>query len=366
MQGDRGRAQQSAQDRAHRPQGVQRIDDRAAVAALHPQSLGVLRDIGHRIRGTGREQRTGEGDGHGAHTGRQGEQRQQQTAPHGHPRRPEPPYQPGCRQPGDQCTGRERRHRQSERRVRQAQLRLDLRIPGQQPGEQRTIGQKQHRDRGAGTAVADIGNGSGGKPVTGAGDPGSIGASHHSKGAMSTELLGLFPTGSRVDDDGTVVVGGCRLDDLAAEFGTPVLVVDEDALRNRARDYLAASAPLAPVRHGVRLKSIPVHGNSAGDGRGGTAPRCGRRRRDRHRNRRGRRPGQARDARQRQDRRGDRAGGQQRCWPDRGRQLRRHRPARTHRAAAAEVQPCLVRVIPGVAASTHAAWPPATPARNSG
>ncbi len=57
---------------------------------------------------------------------------------------------------------------------------------------------------------------------------------------MSAELLGLFPTGTSVDDDGTVVVGGCRLDDLAAQFGTPVLVVDEDALRNRARDYLAA------------------------------------------------------------------------------------------------------------------------------
>jgi diaminopimelate decarboxylase len=36
------------------------------------------------------------------------------------------------------------------------------------------------------------------------------------------------------------MVGGCRLDDLAAEFGTPVLVVAEDALRQRARDYLAA------------------------------------------------------------------------------------------------------------------------------
>ncbi|HOW18233.1 MAG TPA: hypothetical protein PLC79_04275, partial [Phycisphaerae bacterium] len=35
-------------------------------------------------------------------------------------------------------------------------------------------------------------------------------------------------------------VAGCRLDDLAAEFGTPVLVVDEDALRSRAREYLAA------------------------------------------------------------------------------------------------------------------------------
>ena len=57
---------------------------------------------------------------------------------------------------------------------------------------------------------------------------------------MSAELLGLFPPGTSVDDDGTVVVGGCRLDDLAAQFGTPVLVVDEDALRHRARDYLAA------------------------------------------------------------------------------------------------------------------------------
>src|SRR5688500_19135892 len=34
-----------------------------------------------------------------------------------------------------------------------------------------------------------------------------------------------------------LVVGGCRADDLAAEFGTPVLVVSEDALRARAREY---------------------------------------------------------------------------------------------------------------------------------
>lgn len=54
------------------------------------------------------------------------------------------------------------------------------------------------------------------------------------------DLLGLFPPGSRTGDDGTVVVGGCRLDVIAAEFGTPVIVVAEDALRNRARDYLDA------------------------------------------------------------------------------------------------------------------------------
>ncbi len=57
---------------------------------------------------------------------------------------------------------------------------------------------------------------------------------------MTADVLGLFPPGSRLDDDGTVVVGGARLDDLAAEFGTPVMVVAEAALRQRARDYLAA------------------------------------------------------------------------------------------------------------------------------
>jgi hypothetical protein len=43
-----------------------------------------------------------------------------------------------------------------------------------------------------------------------------------------------------------LMVGGCRLDDLAREYGTPVMVVAEDALRRRARDYrerLAARWP---------------------------------------------------------------------------------------------------------------------------
>lgn len=50
-------------------------------------------------------------------------------------------------------------------------------------------------------------------------------------------LLGLFPPGSAVDVDDTLLIGGCRADDLASEFGTPVLVVDEAALRARAREY---------------------------------------------------------------------------------------------------------------------------------
>jgi len=51
------------------------------------------------------------------------------------------------------------------------------------------------------------------------------------------DLLSLFPPGSGLDPDGALTLGGCRADALAAEFGTPVLVVDEAALRARARAY---------------------------------------------------------------------------------------------------------------------------------
>jgi diaminopimelate decarboxylase len=66
----------------------------------------------------------------------------------------------------------------------------------------------------------------------------------------AAELLGLFPPGTRTDADGMLTVGGCRMDDLATEFGTPVLVVAEDALRERARQYreeLSARWPRSDV-----------------------------------------------------------------------------------------------------------------------
>ena len=52
------------------------------------------------------------------------------------------------------------------------------------------------------------------------------------------DLLSLFPAGSALAEDGTVVIDGCRADDLAEEFGTPVLVVAETGLRARAREYV--------------------------------------------------------------------------------------------------------------------------------
>jgi diaminopimelate decarboxylase len=53
-----------------------------------------------------------------------------------------------------------------------------------------------------------------------------------------SELLDLLPPGSMTDADGMLIIGGCRADDLATEFGTPVLVVAVEALRARAREYV--------------------------------------------------------------------------------------------------------------------------------
>ncbi len=54
------------------------------------------------------------------------------------------------------------------------------------------------------------------------------------------ELLSLFPPGSRVDSDGELVVGGCRLADLAAEWGTPLYVIDEAGVRAQVRRFRRA------------------------------------------------------------------------------------------------------------------------------
>ncbi|MET0641928.1 MAG: diaminopimelate decarboxylase [Jiangellaceae bacterium] len=43
-----------------------------------------------------------------------------------------------------------------------------------------------------------------------------------------------------------LVVGGCRLDEVAGEYGTPVLVVTEQAVRQRARNYRAGLAARWP------------------------------------------------------------------------------------------------------------------------
>ncbi|MEU5565854.1 diaminopimelate decarboxylase [Micromonospora musae] len=50
----------------------------------------------------------------------------------------------------------------------------------------------------------------------------------------------LWPRTVRRADDGALSVAGLSVRDLAAEFGTPVYVLDEDDLRSRCRDFRAA------------------------------------------------------------------------------------------------------------------------------
>jgi diaminopimelate decarboxylase len=55
--------------------------------------------------------------------------------------------------------------------------------------------------------------------------------------AAEAELLSLFPPGSRLDADGELVVGGCRLADLAAAWGTPLYVLDDEAVSEQVRRF---------------------------------------------------------------------------------------------------------------------------------
>jgi diaminopimelate decarboxylase len=57
--------------------------------------------------------------------------------------------------------------------------------------------------------------------------------------------LSLLPPSAVIDGE-DLRIGGCLLRELAAEFGTPAYVIDEQALRSRAREYLRAFAS----RHG--------------------------------------------------------------------------------------------------------------------
>ena len=58
--------------------------------------------------------------------------------------------------------------------------------------------------------------------------------------------LSLFPQGTRVDSNGHLVVGGCDAVALAEEFGTPLYVFDEAALRDKCAEFRAEFARRYP------------------------------------------------------------------------------------------------------------------------
>ena len=160
---------------------------------------------------------------------------------------------------------------------------------------------------------------------------------------------------ARSTADGMLTVAGCRADALAAEFGTPVLVVSEPALRARAREYadgLAARWPRSRVVFASKafpctaVQRVMVEEGLGLDVAGGgeiVTALEGRRR-----------PGADRAARQREERRRDRdgrrarhrasswsttattsTGSRRRCRPARAGRARARHPGRHRRHARA-------------------------------
>src|SRR5687767_6545643 len=58
--------------------------------------------------------------------------------------------------------------------------------------------------------------------------------------AMSVLPRNLLPDSAAVGADGMLVLGGCRVDELAATYGTPLFVYDEMHLRDRCREAVDA------------------------------------------------------------------------------------------------------------------------------
>ncbi len=100
--------------------------------------------------------------------------------------------------------------------------------------------------------------------------------------------------------DGVLTVAGESVTDLAAEFGTPTYVVDEDDFRRRAR---GVQGGVPQRRRLLRRQGVPLRRDRSLDRRGGAQPRRVHRRRAR-RGAQGRVPARAhRPARQQQVRR---------------------------------------------------------------
>ena len=78
--------------------------------------------------------------------------------------------------------------------------------------------------------------------------------------------LSLFPASATIAGD-DLQVGGCSLRELAERFGTPAYVIDEQALRSRAREYLAAFTR----RHArsSRMERLPAVAEAARSNRAG-------------------------------------------------------------------------------------------------
>ncbi|HJN88325.1 MAG: diaminopimelate decarboxylase [Dehalococcoidia bacterium] len=55
---------------------------------------------------------------------------------------------------------------------------------------------------------------------------------------MATFSQAVFPDTTQVNPEGQLVIGGCNTLELAAEYGTPVYILDEETLRARCRSFI--------------------------------------------------------------------------------------------------------------------------------
>ena len=63
----------------------------------------------------------------------------------------------------------------------------------------------------------------------------------------------IWPLSTQTDEFGRLCVGGVALTEVAAEFGTPTYVVDEQDFRARIRSYRAALPGVESVSAGFPL-----------------------------------------------------------------------------------------------------------------
>ena len=146
LQGDRRGGHRPAGHGPQRPQGMERVDHRAAQVPLDPQAVGVLGDVGERIEGTGGQQREREPQRARCPGGREQARRGEHGAEGGDGGRAESPDQCAGGEPGEDRPGGEGREREAVDRVLHPQLLLHLRIAGQQVRQQRAVGEEQCAD----------------------------------------------------------------------------------------------------------------------------------------------------------------------------------------------------------------------------
>ena len=88
------------------------------------------------------------------------------------------------------------------------------------------------------------------------------------RGSNSQLERALWPLTARIDDLGRLCIGGVSATDIAAEFGTPTYVVDEEDFRARIRHYRAALPGVGLIYAGKALLSAAVAGWAAAEGAG--------------------------------------------------------------------------------------------------